>query len=95
MSSISIENFLRLPHDISIIDIRNREKYNDNHIPGAKNIDFDALLLRPNLYLQRGKTYYIYCQKGKSSLNLCQILNRQGYQTVSLIGGYEEWVMKH
>lgn len=92
--SISITDFLKLPPNQEIIDIRSREKYNDNHIPGAKNIDFDSLILRPELYLKKGVTYYIYCQMGKSSITVCQILNKEGYTVKHLIGGYEEWVMK-
>lgn len=92
--SISVTEFLKLPSEVPIIDIRSVEKYNDNHIPGARNIEFESLIIKPELYIKKGITYYIYCQKGKVSINVCQILNRQGYQTVSIIGGYEEWVMK-
>ena len=94
MFNISVVDFQKLTGDISIIDIRSKEKFNDNHIPGARNIEFESLILRPEQYIKKEETYYIYCQKGKISMEVCQILNRQGYHTINIIGGYEAWIMK-
>ncbi len=94
MQSISMEEFMNLPQDISIIDIRSNQSYNNNHIPGAVNVSYEKLLVSPEQYLKTGVTYYIYCQKGITSKKLVSILNRMGYRTVSIQGGYEEWIMK-
>ncbi len=75
------------------IDIRSIEKYNDNHIPGAKNISYESLLLRPNQYLNIYNKYYIYCQRGKLSRTLCQTLKLKGYNVVNITGGYEAWIL--
>ena len=61
--SISISELLS-KNNINIIDIRSIEKYNDNHIDGARNIPMILLLKDPSKYLEYGKIYYIYCQKG-------------------------------
>lgn len=92
--SISVEEFLKLPDNISIIDIRNSQSFNNNHIPNAINIPYEKLLISPSTYLDIHKKYYIYCQKGITSKKLTSILSRMGYQVVNISGGYEEWIMK-
>lgn len=62
VNSISIFDFNKLKN-INIIDIRSIEKYNDNHIYGAKNIPANKLILNPDKYLMKLDKYYIYCQK--------------------------------
>lgn len=94
INNISIDEFLKLSNPTSIIDVRNSQSFNNNHIPNAINIPYEKLLLYPNNYLMYGKTYYIYCQKGIASKKIVSILNKMGYSTINLNGGYEEWVLK-
>lgn len=91
--NISIEEFLRL-NPSNIIDIRNSQIYSNNHIPKAINVPYDELIVNPSKYLNKGVRYYIYCQKGFTSKRVVIILNNLGYNTVSINGGYEEWIMK-
>lgn len=90
---ISIRELSKISNPV-IIDIRSVEKYNDNHMEGAKNIPMILLLKDPSKYLDRYTNYYIYCQKGENSVRVCQALNRQGYKTYSIIGGYEGWLLE-
>ena len=92
-NSISISELKKIIHNINIIDIRSISNFNNNHIPGAKNIPFNSLIINPNKYLDKYSTYYIYCQKGQKSLKTCQMLNSLGYKTINIIGGYESWVL--
>lgn len=78
---------------IDIIDIRSKEKYNDNHILNAHNIPFDKLLIKPGNYIDKNHEYYIYCQTGSQTKQLCNILNKQGYNLINIIGGYEAWIL--
>ena len=80
MNNISV-NELKSMTNINIIDIRSREKYNDNHIP---NLD---------KYFNKNELYYIYCQKGIMSQKACIMLSNLGYNVVNISGGYESWVM--
>lgn len=89
---ITMDEFLKLKN-INIIDIRNKENFNNNHIEGSINIPYEKLIKNPNI-LDRKKKYYIYCQKGITSLKLVRYLNSIGYNLVSIIGGYEEWITK-
>lgn len=95
LSSISISELKNKINSIDIIDIRSNQSYNNNHIPTAINIPMEKLIAEPKKYLLTNKTYYVYCQKGISSLKTCQILNRMGYHTLNVIGGYEEWILQN
>lgn len=92
MKSITVDE-LRMLSGINIIDIRSKEKYNDNHILNAHNIPFDKLLIKPENYLEKEQEYYIYCQKGLQTKQLCNILNKKGYNLINIIGGYEAWIL--
>jgi len=94
MNSVSIKEILDNLSDINIIDIRISQKYNDNHIPYAKSIPSEQLMFNPNKYLSFGKTYYLYCQKGNTSIKVCQALRLKGYKVVSITGGYESWLLE-
>ena len=92
--SISINELLKRGNDANIIDIRSNQSYNNNHIPDAKNIPSQTLISNPNKYLERDKTYYLYCQKGTTSIRVCSLLNNLGYKTVNVNGGYEAWILQ-
>ena len=92
--SISIKELLKKGNDAYIIDIRSNQSYNNNHIPDAKNIPSQTLISNPNKYLERDKTYYLYCQKGTTSIRVCSLLNNLGYKTVNVNGGYEAWILQ-
>ena len=94
MLSISIDDLLKL-NSPNIIDIRSEQSFNNNHIPGAKNIPYEKLMLKPNIYLDKNNKYYIYCQKGITSAKLCGRLASLGYKVSSVIGGYEAWILKY
>lgn len=87
MNTISMDELKKLKN-INIIDIRDRNKYNSNHIKNSINLTFNNLLLKPEEYLNKNDIYYIYCYTGKISSNLCNILIKNGYNVISVIGGF-------
>ena len=93
LSSITIQDLMNC-HNINLIDIRSEQNYNNNHIPGAINIPYEKLIISPSSYLDINQKYFIYCQKGITSVKVCKILAMQGYKVVNIIGGYEEWILK-
>lgn len=94
ISSISIPDLLKIQDSIHIVDLRSEQSYNNNHIEGAINIPYEKLLVCPSHYLNPSVRYYLYCQKGLSSGNVCQILTRSGYKVTNILGGYEEWILQ-
>lgn len=92
MSNINIENLLNKVQNekTNIIDIRSNYEYNLGHIPTAINIDKKLL----HNYLDKEKTYYIYCQSGITSSNIVNKLNDEGYKTVNILGGYHNYLLR-
>ena len=96
VNSISIFDFNKLKDkNTNIIDIRSIEKFNSNHIDGAKNIPINKLILNPDKYLLKQDIYYIYCQKGIQSRKICLILQTKGYNVINIEGGYEAWILNN
>lgn len=90
--SISVSELLKKINSIEIIDIRSIQSYNNNHIPTARNIPKEHLINEPNKYLNKQQAYYLYCQKGITSIKVCSLLNSLGYNTININGGYEAWI---
>ena len=90
---ITIEELLKLNTN-NIIDIRNYYEYQLGHIKGAKSIQTNELLNNPKKYLNKNTTYYIYCNSGFTSLEVVKKLNRLGYHTVNIIGGYHNYLLR-
>ena len=88
--NITISELLNLNTN-NIIDIRSPKQYNLGHLPHAKNIPFQTLLINYQKYLNQNETYYIYCETGTTSSKLCQILNKKNYKLVNVIGGYQSF----
>lgn len=93
VSSITIEELSKICDKSHIIDLRMIEKYNDKHIAGSINIPFEKLILNPKKFLNFTDTYYLYCQKGTKSIQICMYLQKLGYKVVNIKGGYESWIM--
>lgn len=90
--SISVKELKKI-NGAEIIDIRSNQKYNDNHILNAKNIPYEELILYPDKYINKYLQYFIYCQKGIKSKNLCRYLRNIGYNVININGGYEAWIL--
>ena len=73
------------------IDIREPYEYRIEHIPNSINIPRDLLELVPEKYLNKENMYILYCELGISSLKLSNDLNKKGYYTKSLNGGYSNY----
>lgn len=93
ISKISINELINIIGRVNIIDIRSIQSYNNNHIPDARNIPFEKLIMNPSEYINKNEKYYIYCQKGLSSSNACKILSSVGYDVIDIEGGYENWIL--
>lgn len=96
MNSINIDELLNKlkTEKLNIIDIRTNTNYQYGHIPTAININKTLLINSPEKYLDKTKVYYIYCQSGHSSLNIVNLLNKQGYNTINITGGYNNYNCK-
>ena len=75
-----------------LIDIREQHEYRMGHIPNSINVSKDLLELVPEQYLNKNKKYILYCDTGPISINLSNELNKLGYHTTYLKGGYSAWL---
>ncbi len=78
-----------IPEGAVLVDCRDEEDYQEEHLKGAINIEYIDLLALPDDHLDKKKTYVIYCPAGMKSTVLAEKLQSQGYQAHSLRGGYE------
>lgn len=78
----------------NLIDIRDKYEYLLGHISKSVNVPYNYLMMNPENYLDKNKTYYIYCDSGSKSRRICTRLNEQGFSTIDLIGGYVRYLLK-
>lgn len=91
VDDIRVEELVLLDHP-AIIDIRYAYYYSLGHIRGAINVPYYNLLNNYSHYLSKYNRYYLYCDTGEQSSEIVRRLNRFGYNTVSVIGGYQEYI---
>lgn len=88
--TISIKEFeeYRKRPDTWVIDLRTPEEFKEMHVEGARNIPYAQLEMYKK-YLPDDKTYILYCDRGSSSLKAARELSREGYKTVTVVGGIQ------
>lgn len=77
-----------------VIDARNVEQYQKDHIPGSVNIDWRQALAK-RAELPKDKPILIYCNSGTLSAQAAFALRVAGMDNVRILqGGYNEWKAK-
>lgn len=76
-----------------ILDVRTPGEYKEEHLAGARQLDFlntsvfDAGIKQ----LDNTHTYYVYCRSGKRSHNACIKMKKQGFKVFDMEGGILNW----
>lgn len=76
-----------------ILDVRTPGEYKEEHLAGARQLDFlntsvfDAGIKQ----LDNTHTYYVYCRSGKRSHNACIKMKKQGLKVFDMEGGILYW----
>jgi molybdopterin/thiamine biosynthesis adenylyltransferase/rhodanese-related sulfurtransferase len=75
------------------LDVRERDEWDEGHIPGAIHIPRGSLESRVESALpDRERPIVVYCQAGNRSVFATKTLEELGYENVaSLRGGYTDW----
>ena len=82
-------------YNVILIDLRDKEDFEQEHIPGAVWADWEKLdktiehLIMT--YNRDAEWIILYCDRGNISLLVARDLARQGYPVISLNGGYSRW----
>ena len=67
-----------------LIDVRDKQSYNNFHYNGSKNIPYDELIFNHKKYLNKYDTYFIICQNGYLSKKAVNILTVYGYNAINV-----------
>ena len=76
-----------------ILDVRTPGEYKEEHLAGARQLDF----LNTSIFdagiklLDKSHTYYVYCRSGKRSHNACIKMKKQGLKVFDMEGGILNW----
>ncbi|MCI9082581.1 MAG: rhodanese-like domain-containing protein [Lachnospiraceae bacterium] len=97
--TISVREFneYRKRPETWVIDLRSKEEFEEVHVEGARNIPYENLEMYQK-YLPKDKLYILYCDRGSSSLMAARELSKEGYRTVTVVGGIQavlQNVQKH
>lgn len=85
--SIDVNDIGPMLGKINLIDVRDPDEYKRGHLPTAKNIPMNSIILQPEKYIDRSKEYHIICQSGARSARTCGILKDMGYNVINVAGG--------
>lgn len=79
--------------DSLVLDVRDDSEVRQGRIKGARHIPLKELKDRlGELQKYRDKTVVAYCRTGNRSAQACELLSRQGFETVvNLQGGVVAW----
>jgi len=69
---------LQKPDDVLLIDVRERNEYNNEHLQGAKNIPLNQMEKQVGK-LPRDKDIVIYCLTGARSIRAIRMLEVAGF----------------
>ncbi|NMG20158.1 rhodanese-like domain-containing protein [Brasilonema bromeliae] len=76
----------------TIIDVRERQTYNQGHISGAIPLPVNELVKRATVSLAKDRDIYIYGDSDEQSASAAKTLRDAGFARVSeLTGGFSAW----
>jgi rhodanese-related sulfurtransferase len=82
-------------HDsnLVILDVRPRDEFEEEHIQGAQNLDYDGHEFKKKVEkLDNGKNYIIYCKSGVRGEYFLGIMEELGFPKVyNILGGFVGW----
>ncbi|MDZ4254889.1 MAG: rhodanese-like domain-containing protein [Sulfuritalea sp.] len=77
-----------------VIDARDKEQYDKEHIPGAVNLEWRQALEK-RATIPKDKSVLVYCNTGSLSAQAGFALRVAGYENVRILqGGFAEWKAK-
>jgi hydroxyacylglutathione hydrolase len=77
-------------HRVRALDVRRATEFSEGHVPGATNIAHTRLASRLD-ELPRDQTLLVYCRSGARSGVASSLLQRAGFDIVTLAGGMLAW----
>lgn len=77
----------------TIIDVRDRESFNNQRIQGAIHYTPDELVGRVQQTLEADRDIYVYADEDNAAIEAASQLDQAGYQKVAILaGGLQAWL---
>lgn len=95
--TISPQDALKLIEDrgseIKILDIRPKEEFEMEHVPGAVNLDYDGHEFQKKVdVLDKNRDYIIYCESGVRGGYFMGKMKDSGFKSAyNILGGFVGW----
>lgn len=90
MSEMTIEELKKHLGEVNLIDVREKEEFDQGHIEQARNIPLSTLEYQLDAF-DPAQTYHMICRSGKRSARAGDILEQRGIKTVNVTGGMLAW----
>ena len=87
----TIEQLLQDNAKKIILDIRRKEDYEKDTIPGAVWMSAEEVLRKIN-YFPNNRRIYLVCYTGETSDEMAQILSSRGLNAYSIEGGFHSYL---
>ena len=90
-----LRNMLENNDGYCVIDVRTEQEWNSGHIPGARHIPIQEIIVH-GVNLEKGDHISVICGSGYRSNIAGSLLKARGYLHInSVIGGMNAWKMKY
>lgn len=77
---------------LTILDIRDREAFNNGHIVGSMPMPMDVLVKRASDTIDKIRDIYVYGESDEQTAQAAQLLREAGFRNVAeLSGGLDAW----
>ncbi len=87
--AVNVKEIDNIKNKHRIIDIRSKKELMQyGKIKGIRHIEMDKLLESPEKHMDKDKEYYLMCQSGIRSKKVVKKLNKDGFNTINLKGGF-------
>ncbi len=85
--------WLETDKNVVVLDVRTPAEYNQGHLKGAVNLDYNAPNFEQQLArLDKNKSYLVHCAVGGRSTKSLPVLQKLGFKNVRhLDGGIQAW----
>jgi hydroxyacylglutathione hydrolase len=77
--------------EVTVVDVRRDDEWEEGHIPGAIHIPLGAISKR-FAEIPNDKPVVVHCQGGTRSAIAASILETNGIHAANIPGGFSEWV---
>jgi len=74
----------------ALIDVRTQPEYATGHVAGAVFMPMVSVPMRIS-ELDPARPVYVICEHGARSFQVCQYLERFGFDAVNVLGGMAQW----